>query len=314
VSEIIRESDFDYATYERQTEASVKVRPASAWRDDLIAEFAVQEGGKSPHPTITSLRKLEGRIDFLPGEITVWAGYSGHRKSMLMGQVVLDLIDQKRRTLVASFEMMPARTLARMARQASGHRFPTPAWLERFGHWTDGRLWVFDHMGRLSPSMMLAVCRYFAEEKKGQHIVIDSMMMVCASEESMDEQKQFATDLVRIAQETGLHLHLVAHCRKPQAGDEKAPTKYDVRGSAAITDQAHNVITVWANKGKADKLPKAQANDVLALQAQPDAVVSVEKQRSGSYEGKVQLWFDERSLRFMDDRTERVEPYAGVFA
>ena len=64
------------------------------------------------------------------------------------------------------------------------------------------------------------MCRYFAEELGGSHVVIDSMMMVCASEEHLDEQKQFVTDLVRLSQETGLHVHLVTHCRKPQGGDE----------------------------------------------------------------------------------------------
>jgi twinkle protein len=133
-------------------------------------------------------------------------------------------------------------------------------------------------------------------------VFIDSMMMVCASEESLDEQKQFMTDTVRFAQETGLHVHLVAHCRKPQQGEDRPPTKYDLRGSAAISDQAHNVVTVWANKAK-----KQKPDDDLA--GDPDALVTVEKQRNGSYEGKVKLWFDDSSLRFCDDRTSAVEPY-----
>jgi hypothetical protein len=74
-------------------------------------------------------------------------------------------------------------------------------------------------------------------------------------------------------------MHLVAHCRKP-LNEGKPPTKYDLRGSAAITDQAHNVVTVWANKGK-----------------------------SGSWEGKAGFWFDSASLRFCNDRGSIVEPY-----
>lgn len=308
MAEFIKD-DIDFRAYERMTEARVKVRAASAWSEDLVQEFALRDDQTSPHPTITSLRKLEHRINFRPGEITVWAGYSGHRKSMFTGQVALDLVAQDRRVLIASMEMQPARTLARMARQASGNRYPTPGWIDRFGAWSDSRLWVFDHMGRVDPSLMLGVCRYFAEEKKGQHVFIDSMMMVCASEESLDEQKQFATDLVRMAQETDLHLHLIAHCRKPQ-DDTKPPTKYDVRGSSAITDQAPNVITVWANKPKFDALAKAKpTDDTEDLRSKPDAVVSIEKQRNGSYEGKVGLWFCDSSLRFTSDRTEPVIPY-----
>jgi len=298
--------DIDWAIYERQTEAKVKIRPASVFAEELAKEFAVVDG-VSTHPTVLSSPKLKHNLNFLPGEITVWAGYSGHRKSMFTGQVMLDLCAQGQRVLIASMEMQPSRTLARMARQATAKRFPNPRELDLFNRWTDKRLWVFDHMGRLSPWLMAAVCKYFAQEMAGQHIFIDSMMMVCESEEHLDEQKQFATDIVRIAQETGLHVHVVAHCRKPSGGDGNPPTKYDVRGSAAITDQAHNVVTIWANKAKVAKLEK-DPNDITALN-EMDAGISVEKQRSGHYEGAVKMFFDQSTLRFSERRTERSEPY-----
>lgn len=298
--------DIDFSAYERQTEVKVKVRRASLYADQLREQFAKRAGGGKREPHMFST-KLRGLIDFRAGEVTVWAGYNGHRKSMLTGQVALDLCVQRERTLMASFEMQPHRTLSRMARQCFAVPRPAPDSLDAFSRWTDGRLWLFDHMGRITPGACLAVCRYFATELDGRHVFIDSMMMVCASEESMDEQKQFTTDLVRMAQETGLHVHLVAHCRKPQQDEGKPPTKYDLRGSAAISDQAHNVVTVWANKAKKSKLD-ANPGDDDAL-SQPDAIVSVEKQRNGAWEGRVKLWFDDASFRFCDDRTSAVEPY-----
>lgn len=294
----------DFSAYMQRTDPQVKVRKASSFADEVKAQFA--QGGKR-HPGMIST-KLRGLIEFRPGEVTAWAGYNGHRKSMLTGQVGLDLCAQRERVLMASFEMAPARTIARMARQATASAEPDPVHVDRFARWTDGRLWMFDHMGRISPDECCAVLRYFAEELKGTHVFIDSMMMVCASEESLDEQKQFTTDLVRLAQETALHVHLVAHCRKPQAGEDKPPTKYDLRGSAAISDQAHNVVTVWANKPKRAKLDQ-NPHDEMAL-AEPDAAVTVEKQRNGAFEGRVKLWFDESSLRFVDDRTSAVQPYS----
>lgn len=292
--------------YERSTEAAVKVREASVFAEELQAEFAPRRTDM-PRAEMFST-KLRDVLEFRPAEVTCWAGYNGHRKSMFTGQAALDLCVQNERVLMASFEMQPARTLARMARQAAGTARPSVQWLQTFTRWSDDRLWLFDHLGRITPEQCLAVCRYFAEELKGTQVVIDSMMMVCASEEHLDEQKQFTTDIVRVAQETGLHIHLVAHCRKPQAGGEdKPPSKYDLRGSAAISDQAHNVVTVWANKAKKAKL-EANAHDESAL-TEPDALVTVEKQRNGIYEGRVKLWFDDASLRFCDDRSTRVEPY-----
>ncbi len=298
--------EIDFSAYLRDTEVSVKVHKASKFLDDLTDEFAEkQPGHRSPEMFSTKLRNV---LEFRAAELTVWAGYSGARKSMFTGQVALDLCVQRERVLLISPEMKPSKTLARMARQAAGTRAPTAAWLRTFSQWSDGRLWLFDHLGRIAPAQCLAVCRYFADKLKGTHVVIDSMMMVCNSEESLDEQKQFTTDLVRLAQETGLHLHMVAHCRKPQTGDEKKPTKYDLRGSAAISDQAHNVVMIWANKAKRVRLEQ-NPHDEAAL-SEPDALISVAKQRNGAWEGACKLWFDERSLRFVDDRISMVDPYA----
>lgn len=296
--------DIDFAAYMRDTECSAKVRKASAFADDLAAEFATKRGNSDPEMFST---KLRGLLGFRPGEVTAWAGYNGHRKSMFTGQVALDLCVQRQRVLVVSLEMSPARTLARMVRQAAAVSHPGSEFLREFTRWTDGRLWLFDHLGRITPDLCLALLRYFAQELQGQHVFIDSMMMVCKSEEHLDEQKQFTTDLVRVAQETGLHVHLVAHCRKPQTGEDKPPSKYDLRGSAAISDQCPNVVTIWANKLKAAKL-QVDPHDAAAL-ADFDALVSVEKQRNGEFEGRVKLWFHRASMRFLDDRVSACEPY-----
>ena len=311
MAEQLLPDEIDFAAYERETDCKAKVRRASDFSDDVRAALKPRGNGGRGDPEMLST-KLRGVLAFRPGEVTCWAGYNGAKKSMFLGQVVLDLCSQQQRVLVASMEMAPERTIARMAQQCSGERFPSGPWLENFDRWTDGKLWLFDHVGRISPRMCMAVCRYFAEELNGTHIVIDSMMMVCASEEHMDEQKQFVTDLVRIAQETGMHIHLVAHCRKPQngGGEEKPPSKYDVRGSAAIVDQCPNIILVWWNKPKHSKLEVDPHNaDALAM---PDYSVTVEKQRNGEWEGRVSLWFHKPSLRFMNDRTSSVEPYVMV--
>ena len=304
MAEIIDSGLVDIEGYEDVVDKFL-LRPASSYLAQMQAEFAPIIGTNAEMFST----KLRGGIAFRRGELTCWAGYNGHRKSMFTGQVVLDLIAQKRRVMVASFEMQPARTLARMARQAWGKQIPEKHQLETFASWTDGKLWLFDHVGRITPSKCLAMCRYFADTKMGHQVVIDSMMMVCKSEESMDEQKQFITDLVRLAQETGLHVHLVTHCRKPQSGGEdRPPSKYDLRGSAAISDQADNVITVWSNMAKKTK----QEEGDPSMNSEPDALVTVAKQRNGKWEGRCKLWFDEASMRFCDDAISRVEPYAAL--
>lgn len=297
--------DIDFAAYERETECRILVRKASVFADDLEAEF--DQVRRKVAPSMRST-KLAHAIEFRPGEVTVWAGYNGHRKSMFTGQVTLDLCAQDQRSLVLSLEMPPGRTLGRMAKQACATDMPSRARRDEFMRWTDGRLWLFDHIGRLTPSRCLAVLRYFAEELRGQHVFIDSFMKVVESEEKMDEQKAMVGNLCDVAKETGLHVHVIAHCRKPPGGSEdKPPTKYDIKGSGAISDQCHNVLLVWDNKAKRAEMAKAEPR--AEVRVQPDFIVTLDKQRNGSVEGKFGLAFDHRSLRFCDSDVAAVEPY-----
>jgi twinkle protein len=195
--------------------------------------------------------KLRHDIEFRPGEVTVWAGYNGHRKSMFTGQVALDLCVQRQRVLVASFEMRrPRRWPAWRARPWASKCRPEIA-LDGFARGRTASCGCSITSGGSAPNAVHRGVQLLRRRAEGEQVFIDSMMMVCASEER-PRRAEAVRDRHRgrLAQETGLHVHLVAHCRKPQAGEDKPPTKYDVRGSAAISDQAHNVITVWANKAK----------------------------------------------------------------
>lgn len=299
----------DFAAYEEATEASQKVRPASAFVDALDAEFGPRDSGPR-HPAMTST-KAARFIEFRPAEVTGWAGFNGHRKSMFTSQLMLDLCRQGQRTLSASFEMQPGKQLARMARQASAVAHPSTDWRHAFSRWTDKRLWLFDHLGRTTPQAVIGLCRYFALELKGRHVFVDSLMMVCPSEDTLDQQAQFVGDLCSVARDTGLHIHLVMHARKPQGGDEsKPPTKYDIRGAAAISDKLDNVITVWMNKARREAMEAGPTHRAYAEQeSKPDAAITIEKQRNAEWEGRLQMWFDAASLRFCDDRISPVEPY-----
>ena len=299
------EENIDLNAYIEPPEFAAKVRSASDFLSDVKKRLRPEES-RVHHPRM--LVKNGYGIEFRPGEVTAWVGYNGHRKSMFTSQLALDLAVQNQRVLIASLEMDPADTMARMTRQSTGRAMPSDPAIAHFHKWTDNRLWIFDHIGNLSVDKSFALCRYFADQHQGTHVFLDSMMMICASEEKLDEQKRFSTGLVRLAQETGIHIHVITHCRKPSAGDEaKLPSRYEIRGSSAISDQAQNVMVVWMNKAKYAKLEE-NSNDFEILE-QPCAVVKCDKQRNGKWEGKIKLWFDEQSLRFCDDRISEVKPY-----
>ena len=282
----------DFSEYMEESDAAHKVIKASAYADDVIAYYHSETpmlGAKMPW------EKTHAQIRFRPGEMTLWGGMNGHGKSMMLGQVCVGFIAQRQRVCIASMEMKPLITLARICRQADGTNRPDVEFIREFHKITDGWLWLYDQQGTVKRKMMLAVIRYCAEKLKVDHFVIDSLMKCGIGEDDYNGQKAFIDSLTAVARDTGIHLHLVAHSRK--AKDElSAPGKMDVKGTGSITDQVDNVLTVWRNKKKEQEAVEGRANH-----GEPDALIICDKQRNGEWEGKVGLWFLPAPMQFVEN-------------
>lgn len=304
MAQVIYEDEIDFAQYERETDAKQKVKPASQWVQELIDR--INNPIKEPR-AVMPWRKTHGMVAFRPGEVTVWGGANGNGKSLVTGQVALSLIAQDHKVCIASFEMKPSKTLERMGRQYSGFNADDPAFAgstaakmelikvyEEFKEWTDGRLWLYDQQGTVTATQVAAVVRYCAKEKGITHFFIDSLMKCVASEDDYNGQKMFVDELTAIARDHGIHIHLVHHIRKPSDENHK-PSKYDYKGTGAITDQVDNVISVWRNKAKEKKREEGKAAD----EKEPDALLICDKQRNGEWEGSIGLWFDRQSMQYV---------------
>lgn len=265
---------------------------------------------ESPVPQKRALlpwRKTHRQIQFRPGEVSVWFGTNGGGKSLVTGQVAASLCAQDEKVCIASFEMKPMTTLARIARQWSGHNPSDPAFAgsneakralldiyREFSEWTDGRLWLYDQQGTVTAKQVAAVTRYCAKELGVTHVFVDSLMKCVAGEDDMNGQKAFVDELTAIARDYSIHIHLVHHVRKPASDDQK-PSKYDLKGSGSISDQVDNVIAVWRNKPKERAAEAGKTVDAN----EPDALLICDKQRNGEWEGAIGLWFDRNSQQFV---------------
>lgn len=282
----ILKDEIDFSVYEHRDEWHA-VKPASSWLDTILDRMRTPEqhlGESLPWSKADGFRMRQS-------EVTVWAGINGHGKSMLLSQVMLHVMDAGKRVLLASMEMPPVRSIERMLRQASASERPATGYVKQFGEWSDDRLWIYDKLGRVDPRKMLAVARYAIEEKKCNHIVIDSLMKCSLAPDDYAGQKAFINDLCGIALETGTHIHLVAHARKGEKESDRLD-KFDIKGTSEITDQVDNVILVQRNKRKeADKEGK--------LADEPDCFLTVAKQRHGDWEATVGLWFHHPSQSYI---------------
>lgn len=300
MSVIFSSDDADFAAYYADSEPSARVHSASSWADQLAAMSGTQKvltGAKLPWS------RTHDHVRFREGEVTLWAGINGSGKSQLVGNVVLGFAAQHEPTCIASFEMLPLSTLARMQRQAAMCEEPAQAFTTRFMRLLDGQLWIYDQHGQVDPRMVYAVIRYCARNLKIKHMVVDSLMKCIRGEDDYNGQKDFVGMLCALAKDEGIHIHLVHHIRKSE-NEDKPPSKWDVKGSGSIVDQVDQLMIVWRNKAKERAIAAAAASGKELsddTRGKPDAMICVEKNRNGEWEGRIPLWYHRESLQYTGD-------------
>lgn len=266
-------SDFWEAINAAKPQDPEELRQASDFIEKVKALFYPAHG-VSGDPMLRLDRDLDW-FEFRKGELTVWTGYNGHGKSLMLSQVMLGLVKQGERFCVFSGEMAPVRQLKRMVKQATGLDRPTIQFIDEVGRWVQDRIWLFDLVGSATVDRLLQVFQYANRRYGIAHFVIDSLMMTDVPEDgpgSMSAQKDAIRKLCDFAKRHGVHMHLVAHPRKG-IDESKGPGKMDVAGSSKITDGADNVFTVWS----ARKDEASDDNDP----DKPDAKLELHKQRNG---------------------------------
>jgi twinkle protein len=284
-----------------------KLLSVDAFRDDVQAEFAnpVETAGM-PLPW----DKARDLLRFRPTETTVWTGWNGHGKSQLLGFIALTgMVKEGERFCIASMEMPAKRTLSRIVRQAAGSNAPAHGYIDGILDALTGKLWIYDQMGSADIEEMLAAFKYAAKRYNVTHFIVDSLAKCGLGEEDYDAQKRAIDRLTSFAHEMEVHVHLVAHPRKGM-DEDRPPNKLDVRGGAALTDMADNVVTVWRNKPKEKEAEKLHLGEDIEpkYQDQGDVRMIVSKQRATGGEGSVALWFDPMSNQYLGKSTHRPNP------
>ena len=211
--QVLAPDDIDFDEYLKETDPAERVRPASAYLADVMHVIAPASDAKR-YPKIPFANAW---VEFAPGEVTVWGGFNGSGKSMLQGQVLTHFARKGEKVCIASFEMKPAKTLARIARQEFRTAMPSREQVATFMRETDGNLWLYDQQGTVKADRMIAVIKHCAEKLKVTHIAIDSLMKCVRGTDDYNGQKEFVDSLTACARDYGIHIHLVAHLKKATA-------------------------------------------------------------------------------------------------
>jgi len=247
-----------------------KIRVASAGHFMPKLIEMVHNSGEVGHDT--PWEASNGKFVFREQELTVWTGFKGHGKSLVISQAFEKFVTDGKKVFIISPEFPPHRVLHRMMTQSVGVDNITHdmaiSWLKA----VDDQMWLYDQQSSLKPIDVIALCRYAVETHGVDHILIDSLMKCGIANDDLAGQKKFVDTLQQVAHKNPVHIHLVAHARKG-SDDTKIAGLHDIKGASDIADLAENIIVVWRNKQK--ELGGGHIEE-------PDCIVKIEAQRNGN--------------------------------
>jgi twinkle protein len=249
--------------------------------------------------------KLSGRFEFKPGTLTMLAGYTGHFKSTITTQMILEAMRQGKRVGLASLELELGQILEQMIEIASTASNPTEEWKRKFIEWTRGKLFVYDRVDAIAPEDATALT-YACKDLGCDLVVIDALMMCGLENEDYGAERDFAQAIQTIAKAEQLAVLMVHHTRKPQGpdGESRKPHKYDLMGSSYLVNLCNGVLMCWHDKAKSHAREIGGDYD----DDKPCLVISVQKNRGGPFEGSVGLWQHPTGRGFCSNSRRQLKP------
>lgn len=301
--------NIDFEGYLHQTEEeflamqeSQNLKWGSYWRDELIdfiEHGETMQGEEMPWP------KTKQQFRLREGELTMWAGEDGSRKSMITGQVATWLA-RKSPVCVISLEILPKVTLYRMCRQMAGCE-PSVEYSKAFSTWTDNRVCLYDQIDMVPKDRIRGIVLWSARELGCKHVFIDSLMKCGMKTDDYNEQVDFCAELAQMARDLKIHIHIVHHMKK---GEGQGKSR--IFGSSQMLNHASNAITVWYNKDRFEALQAQEKGYELSdkqrelIDEKVDQILELVKQRNGTYPHKWGFFFDLRSLQLVESEGKAI--------
>lgn len=237
---------------------------------------------------------VEGRmLRLYPGGVTIWSGFPGSGKTTLLRQFVCQLLQSGESVFLATLEENPMDTLLGLAATSEGKPDATADGIDWFKDSYSNRFVLWGEIGVANNADLLSTIRELSEVGL-KHAVIDSLMCLDVANDDFEKQRQFANLVAATARACNVHIHLVAHPRKPMTANQE-PDLNDVAGARELGGVADNVLFV-----------RRSANATRDMG--PDSVatpmnISIRKQRhfNGTH-GDVSGWYRRDFRQFTKDQ------------
>jgi len=300
---LIDHSSFNFDKINVLEELSSNVVDDVAFSHDLVSRAmkrrdAVDDGIKMPWSKMDQFLMR-------PGEFILYGGYSGHRKSQSLAQMMLHAAAQNFRVGIMSLEVPVEATFDMLAGMSAVVARPPEAYLKEFAQWSDDRIFLYERQDMISPAACLQACIGLRKFMGADVVVIDGMMCVDLADD-LNQEKRFAAALASIAKKYNMTIILVHHSRKPQGhdGEARMPDKHSFLGTSRLVNLASSVVIVWDNKKKAAQIERGDE----VSDDEPDYLINAAKHRNGKWEGIVGLYHHPTARILCNNRQRMYRP------
>lgn len=259
----------------------------------------------------TGIRELDSLTGgSILGDVSVWTGKRGEGKSTLMGQLLIEAVEDGHSVCAYSGELNADRFKYWIDLQCAGkkhiqkyfdnRRDAEVAYLDddvvaKIENWYRGKFFLYDNRisGDNEETSILKVFEYAVKRYDCKVFLIDNLMTAkyanTAETDYFTKQINFVSDLIQFANKYSVHVHLVAHPKKTKG----ALDNDDISGRAEITNLAHNVYSV----------ERVEDDDRF------DVMVSILKNRWEGAKDKIALNFCKTSKRLYPPSVGALKQY-----
>lgn len=293
-----------------------ELRNATDFTDEVLDRFHPKD--RSTQGFLMPWLSMAESFVFGWGETTVIAGFSGHGKSELVGQFVLDAIRQGVRCCVGSFEFKSSKWIQRQVRQATGEELPTAALIRKSMSWLGASMWAVDLYGSAKADRLLQIFEYAYRRYDCKLFVIDNLTKLGipdTGDAGLAEQKRVMNAITEFAVRFNVHVLLVHHLRKVETDYNPAGmSKQGLKGSSVLGDLADNIFLMYRNRTKEAKLKEREftqlpPEDQAEIRARYDSLLTCEKWRQGDDEPRLGLFFNRASHLWVDEQGGPIHIY-----
>jgi twinkle protein len=163
---------------------------------------------------------------------------------------------------------------------------------------------MYKSMERADPKHLVNTFIHAHKRYGIDNFVVDNVMTLKIDRGDNTAQAD-AADMLRVfVSKYPVHLHVVAHPRKPPENTNKPPGMAEIRGASEWGDIPHNIVTVWKDTAKSDTSAEMEAQNyteeelVKFHESTPCGKLIVRKQRTTGETPMASYFFHKTTKRF----------------